>query len=70
MIKRGLSQESKADLIFFRKAFFSMQNLLSLIRPRLFIFVFIFIILGGRSKKILLWFMSKLVLPREFVWRF
>ena len=29
----------------------------------IFMFAFIFIILGGRSKKILLWFMSKSVFP-------
>ena len=38
---------------------FAAQKLLSLIRSHLFIFVFIFITLGGGSKKILLWFMSK-----------
>ena len=42
---------------------FAVQNLLSLIRSHLFIFVFIFIILEGGSKKILLRFMSKSVLP-------
>ena len=42
---------------------FAVQKLLSLIRPHLFIFVFIFIILGGGSRKILLWFMSESVLP-------
>ena len=38
---------------------FAVQKLLSLIRSHLFIFVFISITLGGGSKKILLWFMSK-----------
>ena len=42
---------------------FAVQNLLSLIRSHLFIFVFIFITLGGGSKKILLQFMSESVLP-------
>ena len=42
---------------------FAVQKLLSLIRSHLFIFVFIFITLGGGSKKILLRFMSKSVLP-------
>ena len=42
---------------------FAVQKLLSLIRSRLFIFVLIFITLGGGSKKILLWFMSKSVFP-------
>jgi len=41
---------------------FAVQNLLSLIRSHLFIFVFIFITLGGGSKKLLLRFMSKSVL--------
>ena len=42
---------------------FAVQKLLSLIRSHLFIFVFIFTTLGGGSKKILLRFMSKSVLP-------
>ena len=42
---------------------FAVQKLLSLIRSHLFICVFIFIALGGGSKKILLQFMSKSVLP-------
>ena len=42
---------------------FAVQKPLSLIRFHLFIFVFISITLGGGSKKILLWFMSKSVLP-------
>ena len=37
----------------------AVQKLWSLIRSHLFIFVFIFITLGGESKKILLWFMSE-----------
>ena len=40
-----------------------MQKLLSLIKPHLFIFVFISVTLGGGSEKILLWFMSKSVFP-------
>ena len=36
----------------------------SLTKSHLFIFVFIFITLGGVSRKILLWFMSKSVLPK------
>ena len=40
-----------------------MQKILSLIRSHLFIFVFIFITLEDGSKKILLQFMSKSVLP-------
>ena len=42
---------------------FAVQKLLSFIRSHLFIFVFIFITLGGGSKKILLRFMSESVLP-------
>ena len=42
---------------------FAVHKLLSLFRSCLFIFVFIFITLGSRSKKILLRFMSKNVLP-------
>ena len=41
---------------------FAVQNLLSLIRPSLFIFVFIFITLGGRTEKILLQLMTKSIL--------
>ena len=42
---------------------FIVQKLLSLIRFHLFVFVFIFITLGGKSKKILPWFISKSVFP-------
>ena len=42
---------------------FAMQKFVSLIWSHLFIFVFIFITLGGGSNKILLQFMSKSVLP-------
>ena len=42
---------------------FSVQKLLTLIRSHLLIFVFIYITLGNRSKKVLSWFMSKSVLP-------
>ena len=42
----------------------AVQKLLSLIRSHLFIFVFIFITLGGGSRKTLLRFMSKGVLPK------
>ena len=42
---------------------FALQKLLSLIRSHLFIFVFISITLGGGSKRILLWHISKSVLP-------
>ena len=42
---------------------FAVQKLVSLIRSHLFIFAFISFALGDWSKKILLWFMSKNVLP-------
>ena len=42
---------------------YAVQELLSLIRSHLFIFAFISFALGDRSKKILLQFMSKNVLP-------
>ena len=42
---------------------FAVQKLLSLIRSYLFISVFIFITVGGGSKKNSLWFMSKSVFP-------
>ena len=45
---------------------FVVQKLLSLIRSHLFIFVFIFITLGGGLKNILLRFMSESVLPLFF----
>ena len=41
----------------------AVQKLLSLIKSHLFIFAFISITLGGGSKKILLWFMSKSPFP-------
>ena len=43
-----------------------VQQLLSLIRSHLFIFLFIFITLGGGSKEILLWFLSEGFLPVFF----
>ena len=43
--------------------FFAVQKLLSLIKSHLFLFVFISVTLGGGSKKILLWFVSKSVFP-------
>ena len=42
---------------------FAGQKLLSFIRSHLFLFVFISATLGGGSKTILLWFMSKSVFP-------
>ena len=54
---------SEGHPFIFFKVSFAVQKLLSLIRSHLFIFVFIFITLVGGSKKILLQFMSKNVLP-------
>ena len=45
---------------------FAVQKVLSLIRSHLFIFVFMFIILGGGSNRILLWFKSKDIFLYEF----
>ena len=42
---------------------FAVQNLLSLIRSHLFIFAFIYFTLRDWSKKMLVWFMSRNVLP-------
>ena len=42
---------------------FAVQKLLNLTRSHLFIFVFIFITPGSGPKKILLWFVSRNVLP-------
>ena len=41
----------------------AVQRLLSLIKPHFLISVFISVTLGGGSKKILLWFMSRSVFP-------
>ena len=43
------------------RVYFAVQKIL--IRSHLFIFVFIFIILGDGSEKTMLWFMSESVLP-------
>ena len=50
-------------LFVFFMVSFALQKLLSFLRSHLFIFYFISITLGGWSKKILLWCMSKSVLP-------
>ena len=42
---------------------FAVQELLNLIRSHLFTFVFVFITLGGRLKKVLLQLISESVLP-------
>ena len=43
---------------------FAVQKLLSLFKSHFFMFVFIFITLGRGSKKIVLWFISKWILPK------
>ena len=53
----------RVALSFFFVVSFAVQKLLTLIKSHFLIFVFIFITLGGRSKKTLLGFMSKSVLP-------
>ena len=57
---------------FFLMVSFAVQKILSLIRFHWLICVFIVIILGGGSNKMLLWFMSKSVLPmfssRSFIY--
>ena len=59
----NIFSHSEGCLFFLFMVSFAVRKLLSLIRSHVFIFVFIFITLGGGSKKILLWFMSKSVLP-------
>ena len=59
----NIFSHSQVCLFVLFMASFAMQKLLSLIRSHLFIFVFIFITLGGGLKNILLRFMSKSVLP-------
>ena len=54
---------SHLEVLSFHFVSFAVQKLLSLIRSYLFTFVFIFITLAGRSKKIFLWCISKCVLP-------
>jgi len=56
---------SQLYLCIFFIVSFAVQKLLSLIRPHLFIFVFILITLEGGSKRILLWFMSKKLLKEN-----
>ena len=58
-----LSVASFANIFSHSEGYLFMQKLLSLIRSHLFICVFIFITLGGGSKKILLQFMPGCVLP-------
>ena len=57
---------SEGCLFIFFIVCFAVQNPLSFIRSHLFIFVFISIAQGGGSKRIMLWFMSKTILPMFF----
>ena len=50
----NIFSHSVGYLFVFFMVSFAVQKLLSLIRPHLFTFVFIFITLGSESKKILL----------------
>ena len=59
----NIFSHSKGYLLVLFMVSFAVQTFLSFIRSRLFIFVFISISLGGGSNRILLWFMSKGVLP-------
>ena len=59
----NIFSHSEGCLFILFIVFLSMQKLLSLIRSNLFIFAFIFITLGSQAKRILLWFMSKSVMP-------
>ena len=47
----------------FSMVYFALQKLINLVSSHLFIFAFISFALGNWPKKILLWFMSKNVLP-------
>jgi len=58
----NIFSHSKHCLFILCMVSFPMQKTLSLIRLPLFLFLF-FTTIGGRSKKILLWFMSESVLP-------
>ena len=58
-----ISSHSVCCIFTFWMVYFPVQKFLSFIMSHWFIFVFIDLILGGRSNKILLWFMSKCVLP-------
>ena len=62
----NMFSHSEDCLFILFKVSFAVWKFLSLIRSHLFIFVFIFITLGGGSKKILLWFMSESIPPIFF----
>ena len=56
-------RDSKGRYFLLFMISFAVRKLICLIRSHLFIFGFIFTVLGDRSKKILLQFMSKNDLP-------
>ena len=62
----NIFSHSEGCLFVLFTVYFAVQKLLSFIRSHLFIFVLIFVTLGSGSKKILLRFMSKSVLPMFF----
>ena len=62
----NICSHSEGCLLILFMVSFVVQKLLSLIKSQLFIFVFIFITLGDRLKKILLQFVPKSVLPMFF----
>ena len=59
----NIFSHSVGCLFVLSTVYFAVQKLLSLIRSHLFIFACVSFALGDRSKKILLRFMSKSVLP-------
>ena len=59
----NIFSQSEGCLFVLFMVSFALQKFWSFIRSHVFIFVFISITLGGESKKILLWFMSKSVPP-------
>ena len=59
----NIFSHSEGHLFVLFMVSFTVQKLLSFIKSHLFIFVFISVTLGGGTKKILLWFMSRSVFP-------
>ena len=59
----NIFSHSVGCLFILLTVYFSVQNLLNLFRPLLFIFAFVSFASGERSKKILLRFMLKSILP-------
>ena len=59
----NIFSHSEGCLLVLFMVSFAVQKLLSLSKSHLFVFVFVSFALGDRSKKILPWFMSKIVSP-------